>query len=99
MKQTPKFVFTTTCEGVNCIVNAALDFQSPQTVGLYVGIIIVGLLAVYRRGQASARLQEEEYFEQLEEEKMESELVDIPDPIVEEEIEDDLELLEELEEL
>ncbi len=99
LKQTPKFIFTTTCEGFDCITNAAFDFQSPQTVGLYIGIVIVGLLAVYRRGQASARLLEQEYFEQLEEEKMESELVDIPEPIVEEEIEDDLELLEELEEL
>ena len=58
------------------------------------------MIAVYRRGQASARLLEQEYEERLEIEKMSSELVDIPEPVTdEEEEEDDLELLEELEEL
>jgi len=99
LKQTPKFQFTTTCEGLDCIMNAALDFQSPQTIGLYVGILLVGLIAVYRKGQASARQLEEEYLEELEMEQMESELIDIPEPVMEEDIEDDLELLEELEEL
>ncbi len=100
LKQTPIFTFTTTCEGLDCIVSAALDFQSPQTIGLYVGILLIALIAVYRRGQASARLLEQEYEERLEIEKMSSELVDIPEPVTdEEEEEDDLELLEELEEL
>ena len=31
LKQTPQFKFTTTCEGMDCFVNAALDFENPQT--------------------------------------------------------------------
>jgi hypothetical protein len=100
LKQTPKFTFSTTCEGFDCIKNAALDFESPQTIGLYVGIVVVVFLAVYRRGQSSAR-----EFAVLEEEEkslsaMNEALDDIPDGIEnEEELEDDLELLDELEDL
>ena len=51
LKQTPQFKFTTSCEGMDCFINAALDFENPQTIGLYVGILLVVFLAVYRRGQ------------------------------------------------
>ena len=101
LKQTPKFVFTTTCEGIDCIINAATDFESPQTIGLYAGLVVIVLIAVYRRGQASSRELAELELEEIINEKFEDELVDIPDPVTEdeEEFEDDLELLEELEEL
>ena len=97
--QTPQFKFTTTCEGIDCVVNAALDFESPQTIGLYVGILLVIFLAVYRRGQTSAREvsmweEEESNFE-----KLNDEFGDLPEAISDEELDDDLELLEDLEEL
>jgi hypothetical protein len=100
LKQTPKFIFSTACEGMDCIINSALDFESPQTIGLYVGIIVVIFLAVYRRGQSSAR-----EFAVLEEEQkslfaMDEALGEIPEAVVnEDDLEDDLELLDELEDL
>ena len=99
LKQTPQFKFTITCEGIDCVVNAALDFESPQTIGLYVGILLVIFLAVYRRGQTSAREvsmweEEESNFEMLNDE-----FGDLPEAISDEELEDDLELLEDLEDL
>ena len=102
LKQSPQFKFTTTCEGFDCFVNSALNFKSPQVLGLYVGIILVIFLAVYRRGQNSAR--EMAYVEQEDAtfETMGENLKDIPDVVASEddfEEEDDLELLEELDEL
>jgi hypothetical protein len=100
LKQTPKFIFSTACEGMDCIINSALDVESPQTIGLYVGIIVVIFLAVYRRGQSSAR-----EFAVLEEEQkslfaMDEALGEIPEAVVnEDDLEDDLELLDELEDL
>ena len=102
LKQTPQFVFSTACEGFSCISNAALDFESPQTIGLYVGILLVVFLAIYRRGQTSARdfaaFEEEEFTNQM----VSDQLEDIPDIVTEEdgfEDEDDLELLDDLEDL
>ena len=100
LKQTPQFQFTTTCEGVDCIVNAALDFENPQTIGLYVGILLIVFLAVYRRGQTSAReiaIVEEE---DMQFESMSEEFDDIPDVVMsDEDLDDDLELLEDLDDL
>jgi len=102
LKQTPQFVFSTACEGISCITNAALDFESPQTIGLYVGILLVVFLAIYRRGQTSARefvaLEEEELTNQM----MSEQLEDIPDIVTEDEDfddEDDLELLDDLKDI
>jgi len=102
LKQTPQFVFSTACEGFSCITNAALDFESPQTIGLYVGILLVVFLAIYRRGQTSARefaaFEEEEFTNQM----VSDQLEDIPDIVTDEddfEDEDDLELLDDLEDL
>ena len=102
LKQTPQFVFSTACEGFSCITNAALDFESPQTIGLYVGILLVVFLAIYRRRQTSARefaaFEEEELTNQM----VSDQLEDIPDIITDEddfEDEDDLELLDDLEDL
>ena len=100
LKQTPQFKFTTTCEGLDCVVNAALDFENPQTIGLYIGILLVVFLAVYRRGQTSARevaLVEEE---DMTYKSMEDEFKDIPEVVMsDEDLDDDLELLEDLEDL
>ena len=100
LKQTPQFQFTTSCEGIDCIVNAATDFENPQTIGLYVGILLVEFLAVYRRGQTSAREVSMWEEEELEMKTISDDLADIPDAVSEEEeFEDDLELLEDLEDL
>jgi hypothetical protein len=95
-------VFSTACEGFSCITNAALDFESPQTIGLYVGILLVVFLAIYRRGQTSARefaaFEEEELTNQM----VSDQLEDIPDIVTDEDDfddEDDLELLDDLEDL
>ena len=102
LKQSPQFKFTTSCEGLDCLINAALNFDSPQVIGLYVGIILIIFLAVYRRGQNSAR---ETAFYEKEDATFESvgmELEDIPDVVTSEDdfdMEDDLELLDDLEDI
>ena len=97
--QKANFKFTTDCTGFSCIVSAATNFESPQTIALYVGIILVLGLAVYRRGQSVAMqgiaILEEEAAEDL----MSEELEDIPETFSDEDLDDDLELLEELEEI
>ena len=100
LKQTPQFKFTTSCEGMDCIINAALDFENPQTLGLYVGILLVVFLAVYRRGQTSARENALVEQEDMQFESMAEEIKDIPDVVMsDEDLDDDLELLEDLEDL
>ena len=102
LKQSPQFKFTTTCEGFDCVVNSALNFDSPQVIGLYVGIILVVFLAVYRRGQNSAREIALYEKEDATFESVGMELEDIPDLVTSEDdfdMEDDLELLDDLEDL
>ena len=102
LKQSPQFKFTTTCEGLDCVVNSALNFDSPQVIGLYVGIILVVFLAVYRRGQNSAREIALYEKEDATFESVGMELEDIPDVVTSEDdfdMEDDLELLDDLEDL
>jgi hypothetical protein len=102
LKQSPQFKFTTTCEGFDCVINSALNFSSPQVIGLYVGIILIVFLAVYRRGQNSAREsafieQEDAYFDD-----MSDQIKDLPDFVSEEDDfdeDDDLELMDDLEDL
>ena len=102
LKQTPQFKFTTSCEGLDCLVNSALNFNSPQVIGLYVGIILIIFLAVYRRGQKSAREmafieQEDASFDEMSEQ-----IDDLPDLVSSDDDfdeDDDLELLDDLEDL
>ena len=102
LKQSPQFKFTTTCEGFDCVINSALNFSSPQVIGLYVGIILIVFLAVYRRGQNSAREsafieQEDAYFDD-----MSDQIKDLPDFVSSEDDfdeDDDLELMDDLEDL
>ena len=64
------------------------------------GILLVVFLAVYRRGQTSAREVSMWEEEELEMKTISDDLADIPDAVSEEEeFEDDLELLEDLEDL
>ena len=100
LKQTPQFVFTTECEGFDCIVNAATDFSNPQTLGLYIGILLIIFLAVYRRGQSSAREASMWEEEEMEIQNLSDNLDDIPEAVSsEEDLDDDLELLEDLEDI
>ncbi len=92
--------FATDCEGITCVKNALFDFDNPQTIGLYVGVVLVIFLAVYRRGQTSARIKNNIYYEDMMIDEVSSSLEDIPEPVFDEEdLEDDLELLEELDDL
>ena len=100
--QRPIFLFSTSCEGASCLTNAAMDFQNPQTQALYVGILLVGGLALYRRGKSSGSSEkgwhEQDY--EVDEDDVEMELEDIPEPIMSnQDLDDDLELLDELEDL
>ena len=102
LKQSPQFKFTTTCQGFDCLKNSALNFDSPQVLGLYVGIILIVFLAVYRRGQNSARDLALIEKEDAEWESVGMELEEIPDLVTSEDdfdMEDDLELLDDLEDL
>lgn len=100
--QRPIFLFSTSCEGAPCLINAAMDFQNPQTQALYVGILLVGGLALYRRGKSSGSSEkgwnEDDYG--VDEDDVEMELEEIPEPIMsDQDLDDDLELLDELEDL
>ena len=57
------------------------------------------MFAVYRRGQRSANIFDDEDFEFEEEMKMDPLEDDIPAPVMEEDVDDDLELLDELDSL
>jgi hypothetical protein len=95
-----KVPFATDCEGITCLTNALFDFDNPQTIGLYVGIILIIFLAVYRRGQSSARIKNALIYEDSMIDQVGVWMDEIPDPVFDEEdLEDDLELLEELEDL
>ena len=79
-----------------------MNFDSPQVIGLYVGIILIVFLAVYRRGQNSAREVALYEKEDATFESVGMELEDIPDVVTSEDdfdMEDDLELLDDLEDI
>jgi hypothetical protein len=100
LKQTPQFTFLTACEGTDCLINAALDFENPQTIGLYVGILVVVFLGVYRRGQTSARESAFIEEEEMSYEEMNQKFDDLPEAVTsEEDLDDDLELLDDLADL
>jgi hypothetical protein len=95
--QRPSFEFTTDCTGFVCIVNFATN-PTPQTIALYVGLILVVILAVYRRGQTSVAPGYD--LEEMVEDELGKDLEDLPEPAIsDEELDDDLELLEDLEDL
>ncbi len=96
--QNSKHIFSTACEGPSCFLNEIID-PEPQTLALGIGLAAAFIFAVYRRGQLSGNVFEDEeleYEEKVWEESVES---DIPPAVVEEEEDDDLELLDELDAL
>ena len=96
--QTSKHVFSTACDGAACFVNELVN-PEPQTLALGAGLCAAFVFAVYRRGQRSANIFDDEDFEFEEEMKIDPLEDDIPAPVMEEDVDDDLELLDELDSL
>ncbi len=96
--QTSTQVYGTSCEGASCFFNEIVD-PEPQTLVLGLGLCAAFVFAVYRRGQASTSGFEDEVFLYEDEKELEPLESTIPDPVMEEEIDDDLELLDELDAL
>jgi hypothetical protein len=96
--QRSKHVFSTACEGGACFVNEIVN-PEPQTMVLGVGLAAVFVFAVYRRGQRSAGPFEGEFEYEEKVVDVEALMSELPEPVVEEDEDDDLELLDELEDL
>ena len=92
--QLSKFNFKTECTGLSCFMNEIYD-PEPQTLALGAGLVLLFILAVYRRGRydsTTSNFVEVPLEEQMkEEEEIE---MDIPEPVTEQD--DDIELLDEL---
>jgi uncharacterized membrane protein len=96
--QNPLFSLTSTCEGFNCAINQIVN-PSSQTIGLFVALGLIVLLAIYRKGAQSAVGSEEKTWAE-DDEDLEEISLDIPAPVTDDEdLTDDLELLDELDDL
>ena len=92
--QLSKFNFKTECTGLNCFMNEIYD-PEPQTLALGAGLVMLFILAVYRRGRYDSSTSNFVEIPAEEEMKLEEEVeMDIPEPVTEQD--DDIELLEEL---
>jgi hypothetical protein len=97
--QLSKFNFKTECTGFSCLINEVYD-PEPQTLALGAGLVVLFILAVYRRGRYDSSVANitqlpEELQSKLEEfDEME---LDIPEPVTEDD--DDIELLDALDEI
>ena len=92
--QLSKFNFKTECTGLSCFMNEIYD-PEPQTLALGAGLVMLFILAVYRRGRYDSTASNIVEVPAEEEMKLEEEIqMDIPEPVVEQD--DDIELLDEL---
>ena len=100
VRQLSKFNFKTECSGLSCFVNEIYD-PEPQTLALGAGLVLLFILAVYRRGRydsASAKTAVEFEDEELAAgESLDEVEIEIPEPVVEQD--DDIELLDELDQI
>ena len=96
--QTSTQVYGTSCDGASCFLNEIVN-PEPQTLVLGLGLCAAFVFAVYRRGQASTSGFEDEVFLYEDDKDLEPLESTIPEPVMEEEIDDDLELLDELDAL
>ena len=96
--QTSTQVYSTSCDGASCFLNEIVN-PEPQTLVLGLGLCAAFVFAVYRRGQASTSGFEDEVFSYEDDKELEPLESTIPEPVMEEEIDDDLELLDELDAL
>ncbi len=93
--QLSKFNFKTECTGLSCFVNEIYD-PEPQTLALGAGLVLLFVLAVYRRGRYDSTTSSfvevplEDQMKLVEEQPE----MDIPEPVTEQD--DDIELLDEL---
>lgn len=94
--QLSKFTFKTECSGLGCLMNELYD-PEPQTMLLGAGLVLLFVLAVYRRGRYDSSAAEVVEIPLEEQEKADDETdeleMEIPAPVTED---DDLELLDEL---
>ena len=92
--QLSKFNFKTECTGLSCFINEIYD-PEPQTLALGAGLVLLFILAVYRRGRYDSSGPSVVEVPAEEEMKLEEEVqMDIPEPVTEQD--DDIELLDEL---
>ena len=92
--QLSKFNFKTECTGLSCFMNEIYD-PEPQTLALGAGLVLLFILAVYRRGRYDSSATSVVEVPAEEEMKLEEEVqMDIPEPVMEQN--DDIELLDEL---
>ena len=92
--QLSKFNFKTECTGLNCLMNEIYD-PEPQTLALGAGLVLLFILAVYRRGRYDSTASNFVEVPMEEQMKVEEEVeMDIPEPVTEQD--DDIELLDEL---
>ena len=92
--QLSKFNFKTECTGLSCFMNEIYD-PEPQTLALGAGLVLLFILAVYRRGRYDSSAASVVEVPAEEEMKLEEEVqMDIPEPVMEQN--DDIELLDEL---
>jgi hypothetical protein len=95
--QITTFSYQTQCIGISCVVNE-LSNPEPQTLALGIGLVLVMVFAVYRRGQNSGAQFEAKLYSEEEELEFES-IVEAVVEEIDEEVDEDLELLDELEDL
>ena len=92
--QLSKFNFKTECTGLSCFMNEIYD-PEPQTLALGAGLVLLFILAVYRRGRYDSTASNFVEVPMEEQMKVEEEVeMDIPEPVTEPD--DDIELLDEL---
>jgi len=92
--QLSKFNFKTECIGLSCFMNEIYD-PEPQTLALGAGLVLLFILAVYRRGRYDSTASNFVEVPMEEQMKVEEEVeMDIPEPVTEQD--DDIELLDEL---
>ena len=95
--QLSKFTFKTECKGISCLLNELYE-PEPQTIALLAGLVGLFIMAVYRRGKYDSSTHQFTEVPFEDQDKMEEEL-DVPEPVVEEPEDDDIELLDALDEI
>ena len=95
--QLSKFTFKTECKGMSCLLNEIYE-PEPQTLALLAGLVGLFIVAVYRRGKYDSSANQLVEVPLEEQTKMEEE-IDVPEPVVEDLEEDDIELLDALDEI
>ena len=96
--QLSKFNFKTECTGLGCLMNEIYD-PEPQTLALGAGLVLLFILAVYRRGRydSSGSVVEVSVEDQMKLDEEEVVQMEVPEPDIDDD--DDIELLDELDQI